>query len=47
MSNYENLIYAIQNKRIIIMKFNSDEKGIITRFCVPFDYGLSLIDTMY
>lgn len=41
MSNYEKFIDAIHNKKMILLKFNSKEKGVITRLCIPFDYGPS------
>ena len=43
MSNYEKFISAIMNKKIISLKFDSKEKGVIVRLCVPFDYGPSRI----
>jgi hypothetical protein len=43
MSNYEKFIQAIHNKRIIVAKIDSKEKGVITRTCIPFDYGPSRI----
>lgn len=41
MSNYERFIHAIHDKKVISLKFNSKEKGFITRLCIPFDYGPS------
>lgn len=41
MSNYKKFINAIYEKRILSVEFNSQEKGIITRTCIPFDYGPS------
>jgi len=38
---YETFIQAINQKMIIQLTFNSKEKGIITRKCVPFDFGPS------
>lgn len=35
----EKFIAAIRNKALIEITFNSQEKGIIKRFCVPFDFG--------
>lgn len=35
----EVFLQAIHEKSIVIIKFNSKEKGIIERRCVPFDYG--------
>jgi hypothetical protein len=39
MDNYENFLQAINEKKFVQVKFNSHEKGIIQRICVPFDYG--------
>ncbi len=41
MTNYESFINAIHTKKVVSMTFNSQEKGIITRACIPFDYGPS------
>lgn len=41
MSNYEKFINAIHNKKLVSVKFNSKEKGVIIRSCIPFDYGPS------
>lgn len=41
MEKLEKFIYAIREKRIVRVKFDSYEKGIIARRCVPFDYGPS------
>jgi len=30
---------AIHQKKLVQVEFNSKEKGIITRKCVPFDFG--------
>jgi hypothetical protein len=35
----EKFIKAIKEKRIISVKFNSQDKGEITRKCLPFDFG--------
>lgn len=35
---------AIDNKNIVIIKFLSKEKGIITRTCIPYDIGPSRRD---
>lgn len=32
---------AIYSKSILLVTFNSQEKGVITRKCVPFDFGPS------
>ncbi|MFZ1288513.1 MAG: hypothetical protein WAR79_00360 [Melioribacteraceae bacterium] len=40
MKTFEELfIEAIHNKKLISIKMNSKEKGIIQRICVPFDFG--------
>ncbi|MCB2311625.1 hypothetical protein LGL55_10530 [Clostridium tagluense] len=41
MDKYQIFINAINKKFIVKVKVNSNEKGIIERQCVPFDYGLS------
>jgi len=41
MSNLESFIEAINNKKIVRVRVNTFEKGIIERLCVPFDYGPS------
>lgn len=41
MSNYEKFIYAIHNKNMLNLTFDSKQKGVITRLCIPFDYGPS------
>lgn len=38
---YEIFIEAINQKLIIQLIFDSKEKGIITRKCIPFDFGPS------
>ena len=43
MSNYDLFINAIKQKKIVNLKFNSYEKGVLSRECVPFDYGPSNI----
>lgn len=40
MSNYEKFLKAIQEKRIILVKRYTSEKGIIERRCVPYDYAV-------
>lgn len=35
---------AIHQKKLVTVIFNSKEKGIITRKCVPFDFGPSKKD---
>lgn len=34
-------INAINNKRVLEVKFNSKEKGVIVRKCIPFDFATS------
>lgn len=34
-------LQAIQEKKQIEITFNSKSKGVITRICIPFDYGPS------
>lgn len=41
MNNHQNFLNAIDQKKIIKVKFNSQEKGMIERDCVPFDFGPS------
>lgn len=36
-----NFIEAINNRVVVELTFNSFQKGIITRKCIPFDYGPS------
>ncbi len=38
---YETFIEAIEQKLIIQLTFESQEKGRITRTCIPFDFGPS------
>lgn len=38
---YDDFITAINDKKVIKITFDSAEKGIITRNCIPFDYGPS------
>jgi hypothetical protein len=38
---YETFIEAINQKLIVLLTFNSKEKGVITRNCIPFDFGPS------
>jgi hypothetical protein len=38
---YDTFIEAINLKQVIRITFNSKEKGVITRMCVPFDFGPS------
>ena len=39
--NYELFIESLNSKKIIIVTFDSHEKGVITRTCIPFDFGPS------
>ena len=41
MDKKEIFLEAIQKKKIVIVKVNSKEKGMITRKCIPFDFGVS------
>lgn len=38
---YQKFIQAINQKKLVLLKFDSYEKGIISRMCVPFDFGPS------
>lgn len=38
MDKYEIFISAIHKKEIVKINFNSKEKGIIERICIPFDF---------
>lgn len=38
MKHKEIFIHAIDNKNIVILTFNANSKGIITRKCIPFDF---------
>ena len=37
----DNFVQAINNKKIVKVRFDSNEKGIIIRNCIPFDFGPS------
>ena len=41
MNNHETFLHAITNKTVIELIFNSKEKGVITRKCIPYDFGPS------
>ena len=41
MEKMQKFIHAIQEKRIVKVKVDTREKGIIERRCIPFDYGPS------
>lgn len=36
---YQDFVKAIHNKNIVEIRFNSKEKGVILRRCIPFDFG--------
>ena len=38
MEVYKDFIQAIENKKLIKVKFNSDEKGPVERTCIPVDF---------
>ena len=35
---HEDFLRAIHNKNIIVIRFNSNEKGIISRKCITLDH---------
>jgi hypothetical protein len=39
--DYDNFIDSIQNKKCVRVTFDSHEKGIIQRKCIPFDFAIS------
>lgn len=39
--HYDTLIEAINTKVIVNLTFNTKEKGLIIRQCIPFDFGPS------
>jgi len=41
MDIYNTFITAINTKRVVSIEYDSYEKGIISRLCIPFDYGMS------
>ncbi len=41
MDKHEIFIKAIHEKKRVRVKVNSEEKGIIVRECIPFDFGPS------
>ncbi|HSR88931.1 MAG TPA: hypothetical protein VLK22_00835 [Candidatus Udaeobacter sp.] len=41
MNYHQIFLNAIQDKIIVKVRFNSQEKGIIERLCIPFDFGPS------
>lgn len=38
---HEKFVQAINQKKLVLLKFDSNEKGIIIRMCVPYDFGPS------
>lgn len=38
---HQKFVQAINQKKLVLLKFDSNEKGIISRTCVPFDFGPS------
>lgn len=40
-SHYELFISSINDKKIVKITFDSKEKGVIERMCIPFDFGPS------
>lgn len=41
MDKYQIFLKAIFEKRVVKVKVNTYEKGLIVRECIPFDYGPS------
>jgi hypothetical protein len=41
MNAHDEFLTAIKEKKKVKLKFNSIEKGVIERVCVPFDFGPS------
>lgn len=41
MNNYDKFISAVSNLKVVEVTFDSNEKGVIKRKCIPFDYGPS------
>lgn len=41
MSNYDKFLQAIHTLKIVKVTFNAHDKGVITRKCIPFDFGPS------
>ena len=39
--DYQKFIDAIRNKNLVKVSINTDEKGLINRTCVPFDFAVS------
>lgn len=38
MNKKDTLVQAINEKRLVLVEFDSNEKGIVKRICVPFDF---------
>ena len=43
MDNHQNFLKAIAEKKIVKLRFNARQKGIIERSCIPYDFGPSKI----
>ena len=43
MDKHETFLEAIKGKKIVTVKVDTLEKGIIVRKCIPFDFGDSKI----
>jgi hypothetical protein len=41
MTTKDLFLKAIHEKKVVEIAFDSNEKGIVTRKCIPFDYGPS------
>lgn len=41
MTIHETFLQAIHERKIVKLTFDSQEKGVIQRFCIPFDFGPS------
>ncbi|MCK4997154.1 hypothetical protein KAS08_02525 [Candidatus Pacearchaeota archaeon] len=41
MNNHEVFLYAIVNKKFVELTFKPKEKAMVTRRCIPFDFGPS------
>lgn len=39
--DYQKFIEALENKKLVKITFEAEVKGMITRTCVPFDFGVS------
>jgi hypothetical protein len=44
MGNKEIFLQAINEKKKVKIKANTDERGLIERICIPFDFGPGRID---